>query len=151
LSEQERLVAGLLRPAHLLDIVRHFTLFMTIEGQTVKSVCRYQQYRAVNRAIERLRTGKTRVQDGEHDRRGGIVWHTQGSGKSLTMVFLIRKLRTDPLLRRFKVVVVTDRTDLRTSSPKPRRCPARLSRLRRPPTPCASAAASQGPRTWCSA
>ncbi len=112
LSEQERLVAGLLSPAHLLDIIRHFTLFMTIEGQTVKSVCRYQQYRAVSRAIERLRTGKTRVQDGEHDRRGGIVWHTQGSGKSLTMVFLIRKLRTDPRLRRFKVVVVTDRTDL---------------------------------------
>lgn len=112
LSEQERLVAGLLRPAHLLDVVRHFMLFMTIEGQTVKSVCRYQQYRAVNRAIHRLRTGKTRRQDGEHDRRGGIVWHTQGSGKSLTMVFLMRKLRTDAQLRRFKVVVVTDRHDL---------------------------------------
>ncbi|MGB0126987.1 MAG: HsdR family type I site-specific deoxyribonuclease, partial [Rhodocyclaceae bacterium] len=112
LAEQERLVAGLLRPAHLLDVVRHFTLFMTAEGQTVKSICRYQQYRAVTRAVHRLRTGKTRRQDGEHDRRGGIVWHTQGSGKSLTMVFLMRKLRTDPLLRRFKVVVVTDRTDL---------------------------------------
>jgi type I restriction enzyme R subunit len=112
LSEQERLVAGLLRPAHLLDVVRHFMLFMAADGQTVKSVCRYQQYRAVNRAIHRLRTGKTRRQDGEHDRRGGIVWHTQGSGKSLTMVFLMRKLRTVPTLRRFKVVVVTDRHDL---------------------------------------
>jgi type I restriction enzyme R subunit len=112
LSEQERLVAGLLRPAHLLDVVRHFMLFMAADGQTVKSVCRYQQYRAVNRAIHRLRTGPTRRQDGEHDRRGGIVWHTQGSGKSLTMVFLMRKLRTDALLRRFKVVVVTDRHDL---------------------------------------
>jgi type I restriction enzyme R subunit len=112
LSEQERLVAGLLTPSHLLDVVRHFTLFMNADGATVKVACRYQQYRAVSRAIERLRTGKTRLQDGEHDRRGGIVWHTQGSGKSLTMVFLIRKLRTDPLLRRFKVVVVTDRTDL---------------------------------------
>lgn len=112
LSEQERLVAGLLRPAHLLDVVRHFMLFMAADGQTVKSLCRYQQYRAVNRAIQRLRTGKTRRQDGEHDRRGGIVWHTQGSGKSLTMVFLMRKLRTDALLRRFKVVVVTDRHDL---------------------------------------
>lgn len=112
LSEQQRLVAGLLAPANLLDVVRHFTLFMTTEGQTVKAVCRYQQYRAVNRAALRLRTGKTRLQDGEFDRRGGIVWHTQGSGKSLTMVFLIRKLRTDPALRRFKVVVVTDRTDL---------------------------------------
>ncbi len=112
LSEQERLVAGLFTPSHLLDVVRHFTLFMNADGATVKAVCRYQQYRAVSRAIERLRTGKTRLQDGEHDRRGGIVWHTQGSGKSLTMVFLIRKLRTDPQLRRFKVVVVTDRTDL---------------------------------------
>jgi type I restriction enzyme, R subunit len=112
LSGQERLVAGLLAPANLLDVVRHFTLFMTTEGQTVKAVCRYQQYRAVSRATLRLRTGKTRLQDGELDRRGGIVWHTQGSGKSLTMVFLIRKLRTDPQLRRFKVVVVTDRTDL---------------------------------------
>ncbi len=112
LSEQERLVAGLLRPAHLLDVVRHFMLFMAAGGQVVKSVCRYQQYRAVNRAIHRLRTGKTRLQDGEHDRRGGIVWHTQGSGKSLTMVFLMRKLRGDALLRRFKVVVVTDRNDL---------------------------------------
>lgn len=112
LSEQERLVAGLLRPAHLLDVVQHFMLFMAADGQTVKSVCRYQQYRAVNRAIHRLRTGKTRLQDGEHDLRGGIVWHTQGSGKSLTMVFLMRKLRTDEQLRRFKVVVVTDRHDL---------------------------------------
>ena len=58
-------------------------------------MCRYQQYRAVSRAIERLRTGKTRLQDGEHDRRGGVVAR-KGSGKSLTMVFLIRKLRTDP-------------------------------------------------------
>jgi type I restriction enzyme, R subunit len=112
LSEQERLVAGLLAPANLLDVVAHFSVFMAVDGQTVKAVCRYQQYRAVTRAIERLRTGKTRRQDGEHDRRGGIVWHTQGSGKSLTMVFLIRKLRSDPQLRRFKVVVVTDRTDL---------------------------------------
>ena len=112
LSEQERLVAGMFDPATLLDVLRHFTLFMNIDGHTVKTVCRYQQYRAVYRAIERLRTGKTRLADGEHDRRGGIVWHTQGSGKSLTMVFLIRKLRTDPQLRRFKVVVVTDRTDL---------------------------------------
>ena len=112
LAQQERLVAGLSEPRHLLDVLRHFMLFMSVDGQSVKAVCRYQQYRAVSRAIERLRSGKTRLQDGEHDRRGGIVWHTQGSGKSLTMVFLIRKLRTDPQLRRFKVVVVTDRTDL---------------------------------------
>lgn len=112
LSSQQRLIAGMLSPSNLLDIVRHFTLFMTMGGQTIKLVCRYQQFRAVTRAIQRLKTGKTRIEDGEHDRRGGIIWHTQGSGKSLTMVFLILKFRTDPELRRFKVVVITDRKDL---------------------------------------
>jgi type I restriction enzyme R subunit len=114
LSEQERLIAGLLTPAHLLDVVKNFLLFMQVGGQTIKSVCRYQQYRAVNRAIARLKTGQTRLQHGEHDQRGGIIWHTQGSGKSLTMVFLVRKMRADARLRRFKVIVVTDRKDLQT-------------------------------------
>jgi len=112
LAEQERLIAGVLTPANLLDVVRHYTLFMQIEGRTIKVVPRYQQFRAVTLALQRLRTGKTRSEDGEHDRRGGLIWHTQGSGKSLTMVFLVRKLRTDPELRRLKVVVVTDRKDL---------------------------------------
>ena len=112
LSRQEMLVAGMLRPEHLLDIVRHFTLFSQSDGRTIKMVTRYQQFRAVRKAVERLQTGKTRQEDGEHDRRGGIVWHTQGSGKSLTMVFLVRKMRSMPDLRRFKIVVVTDRKDL---------------------------------------
>ena len=112
LSAQQRLVAGLLMPDALLDIVRHFLLFTHQGGQTIKMVCRYQQYRGVVRSVQRLLTGKTRKQDGEYDKRGGIIWHTQGSGKSLTMVFLIRKLRTDVNLRRFKVVIVTDRKDL---------------------------------------
>ncbi|QAU24808.1 type I restriction endonuclease subunit R [Dyella sp. M7H15-1] len=112
LNEQERLVAGLLAPAHLLDVIRNFMLFMQVSGQTIKTVCRYQQYRAVNRAIARLKQGQTRLQHGESDQRGGIIWHTQGSGKSLTMVFLVRKMRGDTQLRRFKVIVVTDRKDL---------------------------------------
>jgi type I restriction enzyme, R subunit len=112
LSSQNTLIAGMLRPAYLLDIIRHFTVYAPISGRTVKIVCRYQQFRAVHYAIDRLRTGKTRLQDGEHDRRGGIIWHTQGSGKSLTMVFLVRKMRSLPDLRRFKVVVITDRTAL---------------------------------------
>ena len=112
LSSQERLVAGMLAPERLLDLVRHFTLFMQAGTKIVKVVARYQQYRAVHRALNRLTTGATREEDGENDRRGGIVWHTQGSGKSLTMVFLVRAMRTDPALVRFKVVVVTDRTDL---------------------------------------
>ncbi len=112
LSEQERLVAGMLTPAHLLDLIRHFMLFMQVGGQTIKTVCRYQQYRAVNRTVIRMKRGQTRLEHGESDQRGGIVWHTQGSGKSLTMVFLVRKMRTDTQLRRFKIIVVTDRKDL---------------------------------------
>ena len=112
LSEQQRLIAGMLRPDRLLDLIRHYILFMQADGQTIKAVCRYQQFRAVQQSVRRLLTGATRKQDGEIDRRGGIIWHTQGSGKSLTMVFLVRKLRTDLALRRFKVVVVTDRIDL---------------------------------------
>ncbi|GDY33346.1 hypothetical protein GTS_49790 [Gandjariella thermophila] len=112
LSKQEVLVAGMLRPAHLLDLIRHFTLFMEANGRVVKVVARYQQYRAVRRAVTRLVNGKTRPEDGEHDHRGGVIWHTQGSGKSLTMVFLVRVMRTHPELTSFKVVVVTDRTQL---------------------------------------
>ena len=112
LNEQERLIAGLLAPAHLLDVVKNFQLFMHAGGQTIKTVCRYQQYRAVNGAIARVKTGQTRLQHGESDQRGGIIWQTQGSGKSLTMVFLVRKMRADAQLRRFKVIIVTDRKDL---------------------------------------
>ncbi|MFJ6172149.1 type I restriction endonuclease subunit R [Curtobacterium sp. NPDC092190] len=112
LTGQELLTAGMLAKPNLLDIVRHFTLFTESSGKRFKIVTRYQQYRAVLKAIDRMRTGKTRAIDGEHDRRGGLIWHTQGSGKSLTMVFLVRSMRSDALLRKFKVVVVTDRTDL---------------------------------------
>lgn len=112
LTGQELLVAGALRPEILLDLARHFTVFDSDGPRTVKKVARYQQYRAVVRALDRLRHGATRAEDGEFDRRGGLIWHTQGSGKSLTMVFLVRAMRSDPALRRFKVVVVTDRTDL---------------------------------------
>ncbi|HXH55906.1 DEAD/DEAH box helicase family protein, partial [Iamia sp.] len=112
LTSQELLTAGVLRPSHLLDLVRHFSLLMPAGPRRVKVVPRYQQYRAVHRALDRLRTGDSRIVDGHVDRRGGVIWHTQGSGKSLTMVFLVRAMRSDPDLRRFKVVVVTDRTDL---------------------------------------
>ena len=113
LVQQEILAAGLLRPAHLLDALRSFTVFMnTDDGVRIKVVPRYQQFRSVHLALNRLSEGKTRRQDGMTDRRGGIIWHTQGSGKSLTMVFLVKKLRTIPELRRLKVVVITDRTDL---------------------------------------
>ena len=112
ISEQERLVAGMLAPANLLDIARSFVLFMQTNGKPIKVLCRYQQYRAVNLAIRRMKTSPTRQQDGEFDKRGGIIWHTQGSGKSLTMVFLVRKMRFEQNLRKFKVIMITDRKDL---------------------------------------
>jgi type I restriction enzyme R subunit len=102
----------MLRKEHLIDIVRNFILFDQIEGRQVKLMCRYQQFRAVHKAIYRLRTGKTRKEHGDADQRGGIIWHTQGSGKSLTMVFMVRRMRTLPDLKSFKVVVVTDRINL---------------------------------------
>ena len=112
-TQQELLTAGMLAPERLLDIVRHFTVFKEVEsGRVVKIVGRYQQYRSVRKAMRRLLTGDTRATDGHVDRRGGIIWHTQGSGKSLTMVFLVRAMRSHPELRRFKIVLVTDRTDL---------------------------------------
>jgi type I restriction enzyme R subunit len=112
LSSQQILVAGMLRPAHLLDIIRNFTLFQQSGGKNIKIVGRYQQFRAVQEAVRRLQNGQIRRQNGDNDQRGGIIWHTQGSGKSLTMVFLVRKMRTLAALRRLKVVVVTDRVDL---------------------------------------
>ncbi len=112
LNSQEKLIAGMFRQEHLLDIVRNFILFDDKEGRIIKMVCRYPQFRAVQRAVERLRTGKTKRQTGEEDQRGGIIWHTQGSGKSYTMVFLVRKMRTLPDLKDFKVVIVTDRIQL---------------------------------------
>ncbi|SRR5216683_2107259 len=112
-SAQDILAGVVLHPYRLLEIVRDFVTFtQTDEGHTIKIAPRYQQYRAVSKAIERLLTGKTKSRDGQADRRGGIVWHTQGSGKSLTMAFLVRRLRATPRLRSVKVVVVTDRTQL---------------------------------------
>ena len=112
LNSQEILVSGMLKKKNLLDIIRNFILFDQIEGRQVKLMCRYQQFRAVHKSIYRLRTGKTRKEHGDFDQRGGIIWHTQGSGKSFTMVFLVRMMRTLPDLKRFKIVMVTDRINL---------------------------------------
>lgn len=111
-SAQELLCAGVLNKKALLDIIRYFTLFTDQGGRCVKVVPRHQQYRAVHKALERLTQGPTKAEHGEWDERGGIIWHTQGSGKSITMMYLIRKMRSDPDLRSFKVVMVTDRRDL---------------------------------------
>jgi len=114
LRSQQILVAGMLRPTHLLDLMRNFTVFQQVDGRTRKVVARYQQFRAIHKAVSRLQDGRTRNQGATRDERGGIIWHTQGSGKSLSMVFLVRKMRMTPRLNQFKVVAVTDRTDLET-------------------------------------
>ena len=104
---QETLIQGMLPPDTLLDIVRHFVLFMTeTGGKELKIVCRYQQFRAVGKIIHHLRTGGTPME------RSGVVWHTQGSGKSLTMVMLVRKIRSLTDLKDYKVIMVNDRNDL---------------------------------------
>ncbi|MEV8016585.1 type I restriction endonuclease [Streptomyces sp. NPDC086554] len=120
-TDQHKLVAIVLKPRNLLNIIRHYVFELPVktkEGEppiTVKAVCRHQQYRAVEKIVRKLRTGRT-LEDpaAEADERGGVIWHTQGSGKSLTMAFLARRLQTsrDPELNRFTVLVITDRKQL---------------------------------------
>lgn len=106
-NDQQRLVAGMLTPRNLLDIIKVFTLFTNNDkGQRIKIVCRYQQFRAVKKMVARLQTGTNPLD------RGGILWHTQGSGKSYTMMFLVRQMHQIPSLAGWKVVFVTDRTQL---------------------------------------
>ena len=103
---QEQLVQGMLHPQRLLDITRSFTLFMDAGTNRIKVICRYQQYRAVLKILERMESGESALQ------RSGVIWHTQGSGKSLTMVFLVRRLRRMANLKDYKVLMVNDRRDL---------------------------------------
>ncbi|MFD8287173.1 type I restriction endonuclease subunit R [Streptomyces lavendulae] len=113
LHAQETLVGGVLRPAHLLTLVKDFTTEAGRGPRTVKVVGRYQQFRAVHKIAKRLRDRHAALAGGlDVDQRGGVTWHTQGSGKSLTMAFLVRYLRSSRDLARHKVVVVTDRKDL---------------------------------------
>jgi type I restriction enzyme R subunit len=112
LKSQEILTAGMLRPAHLLDILQNFVLFGDDNGKQVKIVPRYQQFKATHKIIKRLKEGRTRIESGDVDERGGVIGHTQGSGKSITMVYVVRKMRTTDGLHDFKIVLVTDRTQL---------------------------------------
>jgi type I restriction enzyme R subunit len=105
-NSQELLIAGLFTRKNFLDIVQNFTVFEPVDGRVIKKIPRYQQYRAVHKTIERIKTGNTRKE------KSGVIWHTQGSGKSLTMVFLTIKMRRDPELRNYKLVFLTDRTQL---------------------------------------
>jgi type I restriction enzyme R subunit len=106
-NDQQSLVAGMLDCDNLLDMIRTFTLFSTSDkGEIIKIVGRYQQFRAVKLAVKHLLEGKTPRE------RSGIIWHTQGSGKSLTMMFMVREMYRHPSLSKWKVVFITDRTQL---------------------------------------
>ncbi|MDX5435706.1 MAG: DEAD/DEAH box helicase family protein, partial [Pontibacter sp.] len=101
-TKQDELLYGLCRPQRLLEMVYNFILF---DGG-VKKVARYQQYFAITKIGERVK----HIKGGK--RQGGVVWHTQGSGKSLTMVMLAQAIAMDKSITNPKLVLVTDRTDL---------------------------------------
>jgi type I restriction enzyme R subunit len=105
---QDVLFDGMLRPENLLDLVRNFIVFErdADTGRMIRKLCRYQQFAAVNKAVRRARSAKKPTD------RGGVVWHTQGSGKSLTMLWLALKLRRDTKHENPTIVIVTDRVDL---------------------------------------
>ena len=105
-TPQDILLYGLLEPRNLLDIVRNFVVFEVEGGRTVRKLTRYKQFIAVNEAMRRIRTAR------KPSARGGVVWHTQGSGKSMTMLWLALKLRRDEAQQQPTVVIVTDRTKL---------------------------------------
>lgn len=102
-TTQDRTVYALCRPERLLDLIRRFTVF---DGG-VRKVARHQQFFGIRRAVETVR---------QHDvsgvRKGGVIWHTQGSGKSLTMVMLGRSLALERSIENPRIIIVTDRDDL---------------------------------------
>lgn len=102
-TEQDRALYALCRPERLLEMAWGFTVF---DGG-VRKIARYQQVFAVSEVLQRVKQT-----DDSGKRRGGIVWHTQGSGKSLTMVMLARALALEPAIRNPRIVLVTDRVDL---------------------------------------
>ncbi len=102
-TAQDILIYSLFKKEMLLDIIRNFTIYEIDQGRTIKKLPRYQQLRAVNKIVKRLKT----------ENKGGVVWHTQGSGKSITMVYLATKLRREEAgFDNPTIIVVTDRIDL---------------------------------------
>jgi type I restriction enzyme R subunit len=106
LNELQTAALGMLRPAIILDILKNFTLFATDKKhRKTKIICRFQQYHAANQIVERVVQGRVKK---------GLIWHFQGSGKSLLMVFAAQKLRMHPMLKNPTVLIVVDRIDLDT-------------------------------------
>ena len=99
-TQQDEYIYNLCRPERLLELIYHFTQF----DAGIKKLARYQQYFTVKKVVERVKT----IEAGR--RNGGVVWHTQGSGKSLTMVMLAQMIATE--IKNPRIILVTDRTDL---------------------------------------
>ncbi len=108
IPQLEVLIKGMFQRDRFLDIIKHFILFQSDGKETIKILAGYHQYHAVNKAIES--TERATMEHG--DRRIGVIWHTQGSGKSLSMVFYAGKLVINEHLENPTVVVITDRNDL---------------------------------------
>jgi type I restriction enzyme, R subunit len=106
--ELETLIRGVFEKRRFLDLLRHFIVFEDDGGAISKKVAAYHQFHAVNRAVD----ATVRAASAEGDKRVGVVWHTQGSGKSLTMVFYAAKIARHPDLENPTLVVLTDRNDL---------------------------------------
>lgn len=102
-SSQDIFLFGVCKKENILDLIQNFIVYEREEGRVIKKVAKYQQFRAVNTLIKSLSKKKT---------QGGVIWHTQGSGKSLTMLWTAVKLRRIRALENPTVVIVTDRTDL---------------------------------------
>jgi type I restriction enzyme R subunit len=106
LADVKRSVAAMFKPGIVMDIFRFFTLFATDKKyRKYKLICRYQQFEGANLIVERVKAGCPKK---------GLIWHFQGSGKSLLMVFAAQKLRMTPELKNPTVVIVDDRIDLET-------------------------------------
>jgi type I restriction enzyme R subunit len=104
MGEVEKAAASMLRPSRVLDMLDNFTAFATQKGkQRIKIIARYQQVEGVNKIVERVVAGQPRK---------GLIWHFQGSGKSLLMLFAAKKLRLHPALKNPTVLIVVDRVDL---------------------------------------
>ncbi|QKQ49582.1 type I restriction endonuclease subunit R [Achromobacter denitrificans] len=110
-NELETLVRGLLAPAYLLDYLRYFVLFED-DGALIKKIAGYHQYHAVRLAIQHV-VEASQLQTGASQRgKGGVVWHTQGSGKSITMTCFAARVMQEAAMQNPTVVVITDRNDL---------------------------------------
>lgn len=107
-SELEVMIKGVFAPARFLDMVRYFTVFDVDGPRITKKMAAYHQYHAVNKAVEQ--TLRVAHRDGDH--KVGVVWHTQGSGKSLSMLFYAGKVIQHPEMENPTLVILTDRNDL---------------------------------------